>query len=116
MYDLLHHRHRPIKIEHENMKNINLYPKLIGQFYLQKNNEDWEKAIDEITQLRITNMRIVDDKLEITSNRPGLIIGPKGSNINALEKYLKIQIMIKEEKHDWLYEMTWGLNPADLEL
>lgn len=68
----------------------------IGQFYLQKNSGDYVKTREEIEQLRIKEIEMLGDRLNIKLSRPGLLIGPKGKNINELSEFLKLNIHIQE--------------------
>ena len=84
----------------------------IGNYYLQKNNEDYVKTEADIRKLGITNIDIVEtikngntDKtvVEITTFRPGLLIGRKGENIDALTNHLGVhEIKCIEAKDDLL--------------
>ena len=80
---------------------------MIGFFYLEKNNHDYIKAEEEIKSLHITALTIKENSgsernycnpsIEITIGRPGLLIGPKGTNIEKLAKHLGRNILIKED-------------------
>ena len=70
----------------------------IGQFYLKKNNQDYQKTETEILNLHISKIEVNEDNVTITTARPGLLIGSKGTNIGNLEKYLNTKIKILEEK------------------
>lgn len=83
----------------------------IGQYYLQKNNGDYKKTEQDIVNLGITKIEVDPATWErpatvsITVGRPGLFIGKRGTNIDALEKYLKIKVKIIEDTErliDWL--------------
>jgi hypothetical protein len=102
----------------------------IGQFYLQKHNNNHVAAIDELTQLRISDVKTnesdadflvaadwleehgwaervvkylrdkgkgLEGGIEIHTARPGILIGPRGRNIDALSKYLGCEIRIIED-------------------
>ena len=60
----------------------------IGFFYLEKNAGDYEKAIEEITQLGITKIDFKGTTIHITLTRPGLLIGRRGENIDKLRVHL----------------------------
>ncbi len=61
----------------------------IGQFYLKKNGGDIEKANQEIEALRITKIEVGENCVAlITIERPGLLIGRMGTNIDALTQHL----------------------------
>jgi len=84
----------------------------IGHYYLQKLNGDYALAEKEITDTRFTKIEVTtDNTLSITAGRPGLLIGKKGTNIDALSKYLRMEIKIIEEMDDlhvWLIpEPPW---------
>lgn len=101
----------------------------IGEFYLKKNNGDYEKAEGEVISLRITNVKVctrfeyaVDnhynnpnrflafintnkDKLQeeivvITLARVGAIIGKRGDNIEKLSAHLNTHVLIIEDMHN----------------
>ena len=75
----------------------------IGQYYLEKNHGDYASTELEITSLHISEIQ-VDNSLahsiaiSITTARPGLLIGKRGTNIDALEKYLNTKVKIIEDK------------------
>lgn len=72
----------------------------ISQFFLEKNNRDYKKAQTEIESLRITNIVSKDDgMIDIYLSSPGLLIGRKGRNIDALTIYLKCHINVFESFH-----------------
>lgn len=76
---------------------------LIGDFYLNKNKGDYQKAAKEIYELQITDLcRLVDNIVVITTGRPGLLIGKKGDNIFALIDWLKRPIKIQEAEDSLL--------------
>lgn len=72
----------------------------IGQFYLQKNKGNHKAAEAELTGLRIVDIKIAKQDgrrdVAIYTFRPGLIIGVKGKNIDALEKWLKTKVRVFE--------------------
>ena len=76
----------------------------IGQYYLDLSKGDYAKAIKDINQLGITKLDIKNNKFYITLSRPGILIGRRGHNIDALQSYLslnrnkEIKIHIIEEK------------------
>lgn len=43
----------------------------------------------EISQLGITNIKVTKRAIYITLERPGVLIGEKGSNLEAFQNYLK---------------------------
>lgn len=78
----------------------------IGQFYLQKNNGDYVATEKEILRLQIKNIEFLireNPKGEqireavITAGRVGLLIGRRGTNIDALEKHLGMKVKIMED-------------------
>jgi hypothetical protein len=79
--------------------------KSIGEFYLQKNNHDYEKTSKEILKLRITKLELIEDKVIITTCRPGMLIGKKCENVEALSVHLGKNIKIIEaidDITDWI--------------
>lgn len=85
----------------------------IGQFYLQKNDGDYEKAAAELEKLRVTKIEVVEEPckecnhpteiIKMTCVRVGMLIGRFGKNIELLEKFLGVKVKIFEEKDD-LYQ------------
>jgi len=75
---------------------------LIGQFYLHKNNDDYEKAGDEVKNLFITDIQVDETTVSITCSRLGLLIGKRGENIGNLEKFLNKKVKIFEAKDNLL--------------
>jgi ribosomal protein S3 len=71
----------------------------IGQFYLEKNNKDYEATAKEIDALRISEIRFeTPDAVTIVTGRPGLLVGRRGMTIDALTKFLQIKIRIVEDR------------------
>ncbi len=68
----------------------------IKEYYLDKSINN-ETAKSEIFSLGITRLELKNNVLTITLQRPGVLIGSKGSNIEALQKYLNLTIEVKEE-------------------
>lgn len=68
----------------------------IGQFYLRKNNGDYEKTADEIMRLCITDVSVAEDVVTVTTKRPGLLIGMRGERVGQLEDFLNQKIKIVE--------------------
>jgi len=62
--------------------------RMIGEFYLDKNKGDYKKTNEEISELKITRIDYNFKTLNITTGRPGLIIGRRGENIDKLREYL----------------------------
>jgi len=78
----------------------------IGYFYVSLTQGDYKKAWEWLHDLDISNILYNKRKqsIIITLGRPGLLIGYKGKNIEALQKFLNkeygcpISIKLKEEK------------------
>jgi ribosomal protein S3 len=68
----------------------------LSTFYLIKNNHDYQKAAKEVISLNITDIEVQGEEIHIYLNRPGLIIGRKGENIDALTKFLGKTVKIHE--------------------
>ena len=66
----------------------------IGYFYEKKHN-DQKEALSEIRMVDITNIEVNEDVVTISTTRPGILIGKRGSNIEALQKHLKEKLEIK---------------------
>ena len=69
----------------------------IGQFYLKKNNGDYKATAQEILALRISKIEVANSEISITTGRPGLLIGKRGTTIDALSQHLKVKIKIFED-------------------
>lgn len=69
----------------------------IGHFYLEKNHGDYKETEIEIRRLGITKLVVEPDKITITLERPGLIIGKRGGNLDSLTKRLGKTVRIEEE-------------------
>lgn len=69
----------------------------IGQFYLKKNNGDYKATAQEVLALRISKIEVANGEVSITTGRPGLLIGKRGTNIDALSHHLKVKIKIIED-------------------
>jgi len=79
----------------------------IGQFYLNKNKGDYVATEKELTDLRITKLEINANALCITTERVGMLVGRRGSNIDALSKFIQNQMQMKVriiEDTDCLYD------------
>jgi ribosomal protein S3 len=71
----------------------------IGEFYLQKNNADYEATRKEIKDIGFDNIAVISpNKIKITVRRPGLFIGKRNKNIVKLETYLRRRIVVKETR------------------
>lgn len=89
---------------------IRMFAQRIGEFYLAKNDGDYEKCADELALLHITDLAVTDDFVIITTGRPGLLIGNRGENISRLEACLEKQIKIVEDQ--WLlFDLMRPENP-----
>lgn len=75
----------------------------IGQFYLIKNNGDYEATAKEIDSLRISKIEVEEDKVVIVSPRVGLLIGKRATNIERLAKFLEVEVKLLEDM-DNLYD------------
>ena len=69
----------------------------IGCFYLQKHDDDYERTAAHI-ELRISKIDVQENCVTITTARPGLLIGKRGQNIDALTQHLGMAIKIIEEE------------------
>lgn len=81
--------------------------RIIGQFYLEKNGNDYVATEDEITRLQITDIEVEHkSKVIIELSRPGLLIGKRGENCEKLQNYLSMRgfhkLEIKEAKQNIL--------------
>jgi predicted RNA-binding protein Jag len=70
----------------------------IGQFYLRKNDGDYKATQEEILKLRISKLEITDKGVAITTERPGILIGKRGTNIDALSSFLAMEVRIIEDR------------------
>lgn len=69
----------------------------IGQFYLAKNNNDYNATDKELASLDITNIVVATTgEVVISTGRPGLLIGKRGLNQDNLAAYLKRPVIIVE--------------------
>lgn len=86
----------------------------IGEFYLNKNNGDYKATENELVNLRIETIEILSSTdIMIKLARPGLLIGRKGLNIDALSKHLSKKIFIVESSSQ-LIDYLVPFNFADL--
>jgi KH domain len=75
------------------------YAMMIGQFYLKKNDGDYIATAEEVDSLRISKIEVTDDgSVAITTALPGMLIGKRGTNVDALREHLKANIKIIEEE------------------
>lgn len=99
-------QHLPEKTTH--------YATLIGEFYLRKNNGDYEAANKELDGLHISKLEVDELKcphckqilpgqiyqppiLSITCAYVGKLIGKWGENIEKLSEFLGVKIKILED-------------------
>lgn len=87
----------------------------ISNFYLQKNANDYAKAKEEIEKLRIFDIRLNGENVEIYLGRPGLIIGKKGTNIDNLTAFLGEPVKIFKSFHWNDILVPTEYDPADFE-
>lgn len=80
----------------------------IGQYYLKKNDGNYELAGDDIRKLCISEIRVSNvlsskgvesREITIVTPYPGILIGRRGSNIDELAKHLMAQIKVVEEEN-----------------
>lgn len=83
----------------------------ISSFYLRKNNFDYKKTNEEIEKVRIQNVEKTEKGITIFTERPGLLIGWRGENINQLQEFLNCEIRIEEV--DSLSGYMYCYDPAD---
>lgn len=83
----------------------------IGLYYLEKNNHDYQEAGSEIIDLRIEQILVLsEDEIVIVLARPGLLIGRRGSNLDALSTYIKKKIRVVESREqliDYLIPLNY---------
>lgn len=72
----------------------------IGYFYYEKNFKNNSMTTEQIENLGIykVNYNKKTHKVEITLERPGLLIGKKGENINKLVKFILNNTQIPKYK------------------
>jgi hypothetical protein len=63
----------------------------IGYYFLSETNggEDYYDSHRRISECHITGIELKGSTVTITTQRPGVIIGSKGSRIDALTKFLQ---------------------------
>ena len=55
----------------------------------------------DIRSLDITELDVLEDgRIHIKLRRPGILIGPKGNNVLALQEFLGAKLHIEEEPDD----------------
>ncbi len=72
----------------------------IGEFYLAKHNGDHNKACEELLNVRIRELIVLRDFIIIKTERPGMLIGKRGENIDELQKHLGKAIHIVEDEDE----------------
>ncbi len=88
----------------------------LGKFYMREGSDATrEIGIEALHNLQITKTSYVDGQYRIRLRRPGLIIGRKGTNIEALQKYLNVDVRIEEEETDPYYHIIPPLYSEDYE-
>lgn len=79
----------------------------IGEYYLQKNNGDYESAGREVANLRVTDLSFIGvNRLAIKCCRPGLLIGRRGHNIDMLSQHIGMSVKVVEDSMDFTYIVT----------
>ncbi len=68
----------------------------IGHFYLTKHKEDYDAAEKEIQDTGFVRVECCGDMVIIEARRVGLLIGKRGTNVDALQVYLSKKIFVKE--------------------
>lgn len=63
------------------------YFRHFSDYYYEKNNNDCEKAYEEIERLKIQKIEVCRKQLFIWLTRVGIFIGARGENIDDLTKY-----------------------------
>jgi len=96
------------RVENKKVDKIRSVIYLFQEFYLNKHHSTdmekmYEEAREEMSILGITAINITRKKLIIRLQRPGILIGRHGENIDALKKFLqdheeKRALIIEEEK------------------
>lgn len=90
----------------------------ISKFYRIKNGnneskECYKAAREEISKLKIVDIKATEGEVSIHLARPGLLIGKKGENIGALQQYLGTRINIVESFHWDEILMEYPYDPLD---
>jgi hypothetical protein len=88
----------------------------IGYYWLQHNNFNYEETYKTIDSIGIKHLKIFGNRIYIVLDRPGIFIGLKGKDINAIEdmlyqnteKQLKFYI-IEDKITNYLYPMELDL-------
>ncbi len=88
----------------------------IGQFYLQKEGGDYDKAANSIRELGIEEILVVEKIVLIKTKRPGILIGKRGINLENLSKFLDMDIRpIEVEDHieNWIIPINFDEEDYD---
>ncbi len=75
----------------------------IGQFYLQKNDGDYDKTQQELYQLQISSVTVEDGVVTIHAARIGLLVGRRGENVDRLTHFLGQKVRLIED-FDSIYD------------
>ncbi len=103
-------------------EKVREYARSIGEFYLKKHDGNYSRACEAVEKLQITKLEVIytvdsthpegaRETVVITTARPGMLIGKKGTNIDELSQHLNAHIKIVEEEDHLLYYLM----PPDLE-
>lgn len=87
----------------------------IGKYYLEKNDNDYALACEEVIKLHISNLRFNGELLEITTARPGLLIGKRAANIDNLSRFLDLHIKVIEDENP-LIDLLLPREPDEYEV
>lgn len=90
----------------------------LNKFYRIKNGDNesvecYKAAREEISKLKIVDIKAASDKLTISLARPGLLIGKKAENLFALQKHFGMKIEIVESFHWDEILMEYPYDPVD---
>jgi hypothetical protein len=85
----------------------------INYFYCEKHKGNIEAAAKEVRSLKIKEIEIKGDTVEISLARPGLLIGRRGKNINALSEVLGMKTSVVECFHWEDIIVPLEYDPAD---
>lgn len=90
------------KIRNKKEKESRHIARIIGEYYLNKNIFDYIKTQEEIRTLCITQVEHKGDTVFITLQRPGILIGERGNNLDQLQKFISsktkyLKVDIKED-------------------
>jgi ribosomal protein S3 len=88
----------------------------IGYFYLEENEYDYKETSKNLKELSIHNITYENSRVNIYLERPGLMIGKKGENLEKLTGYIsnyikeKISITVMEMNiNDHLIPFNYSL-------